>query len=306
MARSEAKVADLATKTTQKTLRHDVRVAFYQFLQSQAKLEQTSNARDLASRLLDISKERFDAGDVPKLEVLQAELALKRRENEVEQATNDLKASGIRFNLLLNRSPQAPFHLEGSLENRLGNISLETLLDRAVAERPEVQSMRAEISAQEQRLSLARKGRIPDLQVEGGTEINDSDFHYGWRFNLAFDLPIFNQRSGEIGSAAATLESLKSEELAERRKIESEVSESYLKFQTAGFRVENYRGKLLPEVTELEEMSQESYHEGKTPLVSALDAQRNSFEVRMEYLGALMEYQTALADLEQSAGIELP
>jgi outer membrane protein, heavy metal efflux system len=305
IAQSEAQIANLNLDAAQRTLRHDVRIAYYQLLQSRSKLTEISKSRHIAEELLNITKERFEAGDVPRLEVLQADLELKRRENELQEAQNDAKASAVHFNVLLNLDPQAQIEPEGTLEESLPNVSLQTLLDQAVAQRVDIKTLQAEQTAQQGRVSLAQKERIPDLQVEAGTEIHDQDFQYGWRTNLTLEVPVFNFRKGEIAGATATLQSLKSEQSAEEQKIRSEVTESFLKYQTADFRVENFRKQLLPAVAELEDLSQQSYHEGKASIVSAIDAQRNSFEVRLEYLEALMDYQTAVADLEQSAGVEL-
>jgi cobalt-zinc-cadmium efflux system outer membrane protein len=306
VASNEAAVARLDLLGAERDLRHDVRVAFYTLLQGRSKVREVRTSRDLAARLLSITRERFDAGDVAKLEVLQAELELKRRENEATQVDNETKASAARLNLLLNRYPQDPITLQGALEQTATEVNLESLVQNAVRQRVEILAGEAQQRAQQGRLSLARKERIPDLQMEAGTEIHDTEFQYGWRGNLSFELPIFNLRKGEIAGATATLQSLRYEEESQKKKVRSEVTENFLLYQAAAFRVENFRKELLPATTELEKLSEDSYHEGKTSLVSTFDAQRNSLQVRLEYLDALLDYQKAVADLEKSAVMTLP
>src|SRR5436309_7928762 len=166
-------------QSAESDLRHDVRIGFYDVLQAQGKAREVAASRGLAKRLLDITNSRFEAGDVPRLEVLQAQLELKRRENEVVQAENESKAAVVRLNLLLNRYPQDPFAANGSLEDTGGTLNLESLLSNAESQRAEIKSAQSQLQAQQGRLSLARKERIPDLQMEAGTEIHDTEFQYG-------------------------------------------------------------------------------------------------------------------------------
>jgi len=236
LAQSEAAIAGFNLDTGKRDLIHDVRLAFYDLIRAQGKLRQVKTSADLAGRLLAVSKERFDAGDAPRLEVLQTELEFKKRENEVQQAETDSNSARVRLNALLNRDPQAPLQPHGGMEDTIQNQTLSALVDQAFSNRPEIRSVQAEEKAQQERLSLARKENIPDLQAEGGTEIHDQDFQFGWRASLSFDIPLFNQHQGEIAGANATLQSLQAQENSQKQKVKSEVTENFLKFQTTADR----------------------------------------------------------------------
>jgi cobalt-zinc-cadmium efflux system outer membrane protein len=196
-------------------------------------------------------------------------------------------------------------HLDGALEEKPAIPPLETLVNQAISQHIEIQSIQQELTTEQARLALAKSERIPDLDLEGGTEINDADFQYGWRAALRLDLPLFNQRKGEIARSNAATESLKAELEAAKQKTRAEIAKAYFKVEALSNQVETYRNEILPAAKEIEELSQESYHEGKTGLLSAIDAQRNMHEVRLEYLSVLMNFQTAIADLELASGAEL-
>jgi outer membrane protein TolC len=53
------------------------------------------------------------------------------------------------------------------------------------------------------------------------------------------------------------------------------------------------------------ELANEAYRIGQTSLLTVVDATRNAREVRLAYLQALFDYQTAVADLEQAAGVRM-
>lgn len=306
VAKGEADLAQLALSSGLRALRHDIRVAFYEAFQSQERMKQITLSRDLADKLLDVTKERFEAGDVAKFEVLQTELETKRRENELKIAESESKSAFVELNTFLNRNPEEPLQLDGALEEKPTIPPLETLVDQAILQHIEIQSIQKELNTEEARLALAKSERIPDLDLEGGTEINDADFQYGWRAALRLELPLLNQRKGEIARSNAATESLKAELEAAKQKTRAEIAKAYFKVEALSNQVETYQKEILPEAKEIEELSQESYHEGKTGLLSAIDAQRNMHEVRLEYLDVLMKFQTAIADLEQASGVEFP
>ena len=53
-------------------------------------------------------------------------------------------------------------------------------------------------------------------------------------------------------------------------------------------------------------MAEESYREGKSSILTVLEAQRSLRDVRVEFLQAQFDFQMAVADLEEAAGISLP
>jgi outer membrane protein, heavy metal efflux system len=305
IAKGEADLSQLALSAGLRSLRHDIRVAFYEAFKSQERMKQISLSRDLADKLLTVTRERFEAGDVAKVEVLQTELEEKRRENELKEADSESKSAFVELNTFLNRDPLATLNLDGSFEEKPVIPTLETLVNQAISQHIEIQSIQQELATEEARLALAKSERVPDLDLEGGTEINDADFQYGWRAALRLELPLFNQRKGEIARSNAATESLKAELEAAKQKTRAEVEKVYFKVEALQKQLETYQNEILPAAKEIGELSQESYHEGKTGLLSAIDAQRNMHEVRIEYLDVLMKFQTAVADLEQAAGVEL-
>ena len=306
VARSGAEVAQLEYRLGMLALRHAVRVSFYSVLQSRSKKQEVAVSRDLAQRLLEISRQRFEAGAVARLEVLTAELELKQRDNDLRQAETEEQSAMLQLNLLLNHGAQDSPVLKGSLEDRTTAPPLDSLVADASSKHLDLQSLEQQIKGEQANLALARATRIPDLETEAGTEIHDADFQYGWRFGLRFELPLLNRKGGEIQRSTAALQELQAEELATRRQILADVSSAYLKYQGALFQADNYHNEILPESTELVDLAEESYKEGHTGILSVLEAQRAGRQVRLGYLDVLLQYQTAVADLEQASGVELP
>jgi cobalt-zinc-cadmium efflux system outer membrane protein len=118
-------------------------------------------------------------------------------------------------------------------------------------------------------------------------------------------LPLFNRSRGEIAHSNALIEQLTAERTAARQRISAEIGQASLRLETARQQVNFYETRLLPEAVRVSEMALEAYRAGQTGIVPVVDAQRNFTEVRQGYLQALFDYQSALADLEQAAGVTL-
>lgn len=306
IARAGANVSELETQSGLRALRYEVRLAFYGLLQSRSKQQEATISWNLAQRLLEIAKQRFDAGEVARLEVLSAQLALKQRENELEQSQAEEKAALFQLNSLWNRSPDQNIELAGSLEEVSQAPDLDTLMNQAMSKHLELLSLQEKIHGEEARLALARAERLPDLETEVGTEIHDSDFQYGWRAGLRVDLPLFNRKKGEIQRETAIMQGLKSQQEVVRQEIRTELSNTYLKYQATIYQTDNYRKEILPASTELGQLAEESYREGHTGILPVLEAQRSARQVRLEYLDVLLQLQISLANLELASGVELP
>jgi cobalt-zinc-cadmium efflux system outer membrane protein len=97
---------------------------------------------------------------------------------------------------------------------------------------------------------------------------------------------------------------LRAERDATRQRIGAEVGRAALNLDSARRQVDFYETKLLPDAERVRQMAVESYQAGQTGILSVIDATRNARDVRQAYLQALLDYQSAVADLEQAAGVK--
>jgi len=67
-----------------------------------------TDLRDFAERTRNAARDRFESGAAPRLESLQAELALAQADNEQEAARGRLEAARAELNTLIGRAPDAP------------------------------------------------------------------------------------------------------------------------------------------------------------------------------------------------------
>ncbi|HYR77076.1 MAG TPA: TolC family protein [Pyrinomonadaceae bacterium] len=306
VAKNELRLTELDVDVALRTLRHDVRAGYFNLALARNSYELGQQALAQAKELADIARTRFEAGDIARFEVLQAELGVDRATNDLDRLENTQRIARALLNQLLNREPDAPLDQRDSLFVRLASLSTPTLIGQALSQNVELRAVEQLIKTEESRLRLARAQRVPDLTLEPGLETHDSAFpNPGFKMQVTVPLPIFNRGQGDIRKSSAMLDQLRAERDAARQRISSEIGRAALNLETARKQVEFYETRLLPEAERLRQLAIESYQVGQTGLLSVIDATRNARDVRQAYLQALFDYQTALADLEQAAGVKL-
>jgi cobalt-zinc-cadmium efflux system outer membrane protein len=305
IARNELELTELELDAALRTLRHDVRAAYFNILLARNNVDLGQQALDQAKELADIAQARFEAGDIAQFEVLQANLAVSRATNDLVRLENAELVARATLNQLLNRPADAPLDLRDTLFGKLGPISTSDLIQRALIQNVELRTAEQQIATEESRLRLARAQRVPDLTLQPGLEYFDSLYpgRPGFNMQVTVPLPIFNRQKGEIQKSSATLDQLRAEREAARQRISSEIGRAALSLESARQQVDFYETRLLPDAERVRQMAIESYRAGQTGILSVIDATRNARDVRQAYTQALFDYQSALADLEQAAGV---
>jgi hypothetical protein len=82
------------------------------------------------------------------------------------------KVSLSELNVLLNESPTRTWELAGSLEDVLPEVRMEELTERAYASNYELRHLVPELKIEESRLKLVKAERIPNLDLQFGTDLN--------------------------------------------------------------------------------------------------------------------------------------
>jgi len=306
VANQEIALTDVEVRTVEREVRRKTREGFYGVALAKGSTAQFERALALAQRLQDIAKARFQAGDVPELEVFQADLQVSRAQADVEVARQRERTALSALNALLNEPPETQWEIAGSLEDLPPDSQLADLIQRAAAANYDLQHLAQELKVEDSHHALLRAERVPDLDVQAGVDMNSpGDYRFGPRGQLSIGLPIFSRNQGELAQSAATENLLQANITAARRSVSGEVEQAYYTFASFQTEVRLYQKTLLPMGRRLESLAEESYRAGKENFLFVLDAQRNVQQLEQEYLTSLFELQTAFAELEEIVGESL-
>jgi outer membrane protein, heavy metal efflux system len=308
VALSEAtlRAGDAEIASTIAQVRNDVRRAYFELLVRSERLAVLRELRDLAERVRETAQARFESGDAPRLEVLQAELAASAAEIETTSAQGVVAAATATFNALLGLALDTPQQLSTPVD--AGGPVVASAV-RALAEREStaLAVLDGRIEEQRARLTLAHALRGPDL-IPTATLTHDAqpEFTYGWRAGVAVTLPVFTSHKAGVAVEEATLAQLTAEREATRLRMEADVSAAATTAEAQRLAYARYRDVILPQAREVEQLAQDAYRLGQTGIAVLLQALQASRDVRLRALDTAAQFQTALADLERAVGAPLP
>ena len=303
VARQEGALTEVEIGTLARQVRRSTREAFYRALLTRAESERLARVVQLAQRLEQISRERFEAGAVPQLEVMQAGLEVSRAQADLQVAEQREKVSLSQLNALLNEPAGTPWVLVGSLEDAKPLPSLPELIERASQSNPELQRLAQEQKIEQSRRGLLKAERIPNLSLQFGTDFNaPPDFRAGPKGALSLELPLFTRNQGQIAQSFAYQQVLDAEAKATERMVTAHVEAGYFDLQAQRTQVELYRDKVLPIARQVESLAAESYRAGKTSILAVLQAQQSVQDVERSYLESLFALQSNYASLEETVG----
>jgi outer membrane protein, heavy metal efflux system len=306
LAQAQGVLTDDDISALERQTRQSVRDAFFALALARSTTVEKNDALTLAQRLHDIAQARFQAGDVPQLEVTQAELEVSQAQADYQVAQQEEKVAQSDLNTLLNASPGTTWELVTPLDQLPADLVLSDLLARADNANPDLQKISQEEKVEESSRELLRAESVPNLTLSLGMDYySPHNFRYGPRSQASMEVPIFSRNQGEVAESSATLIALGDQERATRRTVEGHVESGYLDLQTREQQARLYRDSLVPAANKLESLAEDSYRAGKENILYVLDAQKNVQAVKEGYLQSLFAVQQAFARLEETIGAPL-
>lgn len=298
---TDAELAALVAET-----RNEVRRAYFDRVAAEARLLLLADLQVITARARDAAGARFTAGSAPRLELLQAELALAQAENETTGARGTLAAARTRFNALLGWPLETTTTLapgDGQIQ-----ITFDAAIARARAESAELALIDRRLEEQRARVAVAKSLRTPDLTPEASLTRgfgDDADFQTGWKAAFAVSIPIFTSHKAGVALEEAALAQLAAERSAAEARIAGAVAAAIAIADGLRQQSARYRDQILPQAIQVETMADDAYRLGQTGIAAYLQALQATREVRLRALQAETELVAALADLERAMGAPL-
>jgi outer membrane protein, heavy metal efflux system len=287
-------------------LRDRVRRAYFTLVGANRRVALADDLRELATRAKDAAQARYNAGDVPRLELVQTELALVETENEASAARGEARAAGVELNVLLAQPVDTPLTLADDLA--AGALpSLESAVALASQSNVDLIALDRQIAEQTARRDLARSLKTPDVTAGAAyTYDAEPEFSRGFRASVGLTVPLFTRHTAGVIVEEAELARLTAQRQATAIELSGTVAAALARATSARDQLARSTTESLPRATEVERMAQDSYSSGQTGLVILLQAVQFTRDVRRRNLDAGAEYQRALADLERAIGAPLP
>ena len=185
---------------------------------------------------------------------------------------------------------------------------METLIERAVRERPDLAAARASARAAQARVSVARAQALPSLSVGGNDGrtyfFNNPASGNSYSATLTLQIPLFSGWSQiyNVKAAAAAAQAAAQQARGLEQQVIYQVFNSYYALRTATQRVRT-SGDLLGSATQSEQVALGRYRAGAGSLLDLLSAEAALADARAQTIQARFSWYVALAGLAHDAGI---
>lgn len=316
-AREKLMMANVSFNAAHQQIVFDVTRYFYEFNIARQKVAVQESSFKAAQTVGEAAQARFDHGLATRTDLLEAEQHTAQAAYELESAKGDLSDAQVALvdslgilpttQLQVAEVPEKPFE-----ENE--DDTLQTLMERALSQRPDLVARLAAVRAGEAEVRKARADFYPKIAIGASAgwrklDVNAYDDPYvgnskpDYSAGISLELPLFDGflRANKLHAAEASLQAAQSELTDSRDSVVRQVWKAFTDFQTALHKQES-AAKFLSAAQGAFDAALESYRQGLGTYVTVANAQQNLDAARSVVVDTRAEIFTSSAALALSVG----
>ena len=293
-----------------RTMEFTLRSAFVNTLEAKAVLELARADIEYYDHIIQISRDRFRAGDIAQIDLDRIELLRVQYESEIQTAIVNLRTAKIQLlQLLDDRTPLQQFDVTGLFEFAEELKPLDDFRQIAVAERPDLQAALLTIQQSETNHKLAEANGSTDPTLGAWYTWNSSNNNANGlqTLGLSVSLPlrVFDRNQGEKKRTQIDIDKSRQASEAVRAQVYSDVDSAYAQVESNLALLKPYKEKYKDQATRVRDTITYSYQHGGASLMDFLNAQSDYRAVQLAYLQLVGAYLTAAAQLNLAVGREV-
>lgn len=314
-ARAALLAADWTHNATLQTVVLAVEQAYFEYVGTKALLDAQQTTLAEAQTNLEAANQRHLVGLATIADVLQARTALSQSQLALESTQGSLQTTRGALALSMGLPANVPYDIDVRPDTTLPLGILEgvdSLIDRAVRERPDLAAQRALAEQARARVSIARAQALPTLAVGGNAgqtyflnpPPNTATSGNSYTATLTLSFPLFSGGSQiyNVKAASAAADAAARRAQGFEQQVVYEVFNAYYALRTSTQLVRTSRD-LLASATESEHVALGRYKAGAGSLLDLLTAQSALASARAQAIQARFSWNTALAQLAHDVGI---
>jgi cobalt-zinc-cadmium efflux system outer membrane protein len=309
-AQNATLIAESGHADLKRSLLFNLRKAFVSILQAKAVLRLATDNLAYWDHALQISRDRFHAGDIAQIDLDRLELQRVQYESDLQTAEVNLRTAKIQVLSLLNdRTPIEQFDVTGPYDFNDHLAPRDEFRKIALDTRPDLKAAR-EVIAKAQtdhRLAVANGATDPTFSIWW---THNGSFNNPFAYNslggsVSVPLRIFDRNQGE--KLRTELEVARNERLrdANEAAVLADVDSGYATLESNLTLLRPYKQKYLHQATRVRDTVFFSYRQGGASLLDLLNAENEYRSVQMNYLNLMGAYLTAAAQLNMAIGREV-
>ncbi len=309
-AKKATLIAESSHADLERTLLFTLRSAFVSTLQAKAVLQLAKDNLVYYDHVLDISRTRFQAGDIAQIDLDRLELQRVQYESDLQMAEENLENAKIQLLTLLNdRTPKEQIDVTGTYDFNDQLLPRDEFRKIAMDTRPDLKAaIEAVDKAQtDHKLAVANGSTDPTLSAwyTHNSSTNNPFAINTVGVSVSIPLRIFDRNQGE--KLRTQLDIRRNERLrdAAEAQVYSDVDSSYATVDSDLILLRPYKAKYLQQSVRVRDTITFSYQHGGASLLDFLNAEAEYRTVQLAYLNLVGSYLSAAAQLNLAVGREV-
>jgi cobalt-zinc-cadmium efflux system outer membrane protein len=295
---------------TERTLLFNLRTAFVGILQAKAVLRLAHDNLEYYDKILKVSRDRFQAGDIARIDLDRLELQRLQYESDLQNAEVNLRTTKINLLALLDdRRPVDSFDVEGAFDFREDLRPLDDYRKEALDVRPDLRAALLTVKQAETNYKLAEADGSTDPTIgvwfTHNGSFNNPDALNTIGASVSIPLRIFDRNQGE--KLRTKIDISRNEKLRQgvETQVFSDVDSAYATLNSNINLLKPYKRQYLEQAVRVRDTVFFSYQHGGASLLDFLNAESEYRSVELNYVNLVGSYLTAAAQINQAVGREV-
>jgi cobalt-zinc-cadmium efflux system outer membrane protein len=309
-AQEGTQIAQSQHEDLDRTLIFTLRSAFVQTLQAKFVLDLARKDLDYYDKIIQISRDRFRAGDIAQIDLDRIELLRVQYESEIQNAIVNLRTAKIQLLQLLNdRTPVDQFDVNGPYDFSEDLAPLEDFRNTALDARPDLRAALQSLQQADTNHKLAEANGSTDPTYSAWYTHNSSNNNPNGiqtlGLSVSIPLRIFDKNQGE--KKRTQIDIGKNQQLTEasRAQVFSDVDSAYEIVRSNIALLKPYKAQYNAQALRVRDTVTYSYEHGGASLMDFLNAQSDYRTVQLAYAQLIGSYLTAAGQLNLAVGREV-
>jgi cobalt-zinc-cadmium efflux system outer membrane protein len=309
-AKEGTRIGESEHEDLKRNLEFTLRSAFVQTLEAKAVLDLAKADLEYYDHIIEISRDRFKAGDIAHIDLDRIELLRVQYESELQMANVDLRTAKIQLLQLLNdRTPVEKFDVTGPFDFSDALQPLDDFHQIALSERPDLEAALESIQQSETNHKLAIANGSTDPTFGGWYTYNSSNNNPNGIQTLgasvSVPLRIFDRNQGEKKRTLIDMDRSRQASEAVRAQVFSDVDSAYAQVESNIALLKPYKAQYMDQATRVRDTVTYAYEHGGASLMEFLNAQSDYRVVQLAYTQLVGSYLVAAGQLNLAAGREV-
>lgn len=309
-AKEGTAIGSAQANDTERTLIFNLRSAFVGVLQAKAVLHLAQDNLEYYDKILKVSRDRFEAGDIAQIDLDRLELQRLQYESDLQTAIVNLRTAKINLLALLDdRRPMDSFDVDGTFDFSEDLLPQDEYRKQALDARPDLRAAVLTVKQAQTNYELAEANGSTDPTISvwftHNGSFNNPDALNTLGASVSIPLRIFDRNQGE--KLRTKIDINRSEKLRQgtETQVYSDVDTAYATVVSNINLLKPYKQKYLAQAVRVRDTVFFSYQHGGASLLDFLNAESDYRTVELSYVNLIGAYLTAAAQMNQAVGREV-